>query len=349
MNTQHESQPTRHPLHPSPGTPTAFERFPVCVLGLGLIGGSLLRDLADDGWSAFGWNRSAKTVDQATEDGYDVSGDLTATLQRAEREDALVVLGVPAFALPEILDAVAQHAPSVGLTDVTSVKGEVQALVEDRGMADRFVGGHPMAGTSHSGWRATLNGLFDGAVWVVAYDRAVAETEPPRAWFTTFERVVRMAEATGAITIPSRSGAHDRAVARISHLPHVFAETLAMVGDQAGPLSLALAAGSFRDTTRVAGTAPSLVRAICEGNRDALIECFDEALEILNQAREELEHKDLSALTEAGYAARKRYEATTKHGDATDPRPVIRVSPGAKGWVDQLLSAESIGARIEIF
>src|SRR5699024_11754675 len=69
---------------------------------------------------------------------------------------------------------------------------------------------------SHSGWRATLNGLFDGAVWVVAYDRAVAENEPPRAWFTTFKRVVRMAEATGAITIPSRSGAHDRAVARIS-------------------------------------------------------------------------------------------------------------------------------------
>ena len=122
-----------------------------------------------------------------------------------------------------------------------------------------------------------------------------------------------------------------------------------MVGDQGGPLSLALAAGSFRDTTRVAGTTPSLVRAMCEGNRDALIECFDEALEILTQAREELEHKDLSGLTEAGYAARKRYEATTKHGDATDPRPVIRVSPGAKGWVDQLLSAESIGARIEIF
>src|SRR5699024_10356744 len=211
---------------------------------------------------------------------------LAATRQRAEREVALVVLGVPAFALPEILDAVGQHAPSVGLTDVTSVKGEVQALVEVRGMSDRFVGGHPMAGTSHSGWRATLNGLFDGAVWVVAYDRAVSETQPAPAWFSLFEPVVAMAEApgpahipwpTGAITIPSRSGAHDRAVARISHLPHVFAETLAMVGDQGGPLSLALAAGSFRDTTRVAGTAPSLVRAMCEGNRDALIECFDEA------------------------------------------------------------------------
>src|SRR5699024_7397228 len=162
--------------------------------------------------------------------GYDVSGDLTATLQRAEREDALVVLGVPACALPEILDAVGQHAPSVGLTDVTSVKGEVQALVEVRGMADRFVGGHPLACTSRAGGRAALTWRVAGAGGVVAWGRAVAEPGPPRAWFAAFERAVRRAEATGAITSPGGSGADDRAVARLSDVPRGCAETFAVVG-----------------------------------------------------------------------------------------------------------------------
>lgn len=344
----------RHPLHPQPGEPLVFDPFPVCILGLGLIGGSLLRDLADAGWPTFGWNRSVQTVEAARADGYDASADLELVLQRAEREGALVVLGVPAPALPSILDAIGRHSPSVGMTDVTSVKGEVQALVERMGMADRFVGGHPMAGTANSGWEATMTGLFAGAVWVVGYDRAVAGDrtdigELPELWFRTFRRVVRVAQAVGAMTIPSRAAQHDRAVARISHLPHVFAETLAVVGDAGGPLSLALAAGSFRDTTRVAGTAPGLVQAMCEGNREALLECFDEALAILGNAREALAQGDLSELTEAGFAARKRYEATSKHGSSTEPHPVIRVSPGVRGWVEQLLSAESIGARIEIF
>lgn len=334
---------------------------PICILGLGLIGGSLMRDLAAAGWPVYGWNRSEKTVKAAQRDNFDVSGDLKATLQRAEEDDALVVLGVPMPAMPSMLEALKEHAPTVGFTDVTSVKAEVHALVEEHGLTDRFVGGHPMAGTADSGWKVTMEGLFQGAVWVVTYDNAVVLRDQDehegsavrkRRWLDTWVRVVRMAQKVGADVVTTVSRRHDGAVARISHLPHVMAETLAVAGDAGGPLALTLAASSFRDGTRVAGTAPELVRAMCENNREALLKALDETLETLREARECLadESRDLKELAEEGFAARGRFEARAgrRKGDKTN-RPIIRVRPGAAGWVEQLESAESMGAQISIF
>ncbi|OFT35484.1 prephenate dehydrogenase [Corynebacterium sp. HMSC08A12] len=329
------------------------DRRPLCILGLGLIGGSLMRDAQAAGWPVFGWNRSEKTVTRARRDGYDVSADLEATLRRAEEADALLVLGVPMPALSFLLDAISQHAPTCGFTDVTSVKQEVHDLVEAKGMSDRFVGGHPMAGTANSGWQATMHGLFRGAVWVVTYDNAreLAAAEDKR-WLDTWVRVVGLAEEVGASVIPAIARRHDSAVGRVSHLPHILAEALAVAGDSGGPLALSLAASSFRDGTRVAGTDPDLVRAMVENNRPAVLEALDQTIELLQGAREDIAHPDrsLKTLAEDGHAARGRFEARAgrNKGDASN-RPIIRVRPGAPGWLDQLRSAESMGAQIGIF
>ena len=363
------------------------DRRPLCILGLGLIGGSLMRDAQAAGWPVFGWNRSEKTVTRARRDGYDVSADLEATLRRAEEADALLILGVPMPALSFLLDAISQHAPTCGFTDVTSVKQEVHDLVEAKGMSDRFVGGHPMAGTANSGWQATMHGLFRGAVWVVTYDNArelagaragagaAASTGSSAAgggatsgaagaapgadadatskrWLDTWVRVVGLAEEVGASVIPAIARRHDSAVGRVSHLPHILAEALAVAGDSGGPLALSLAASSFRDGTRVAGTDPDLVRAMVENNRPAVLEALDQTIELLQGAREDIAHPDrsLKTLAEDGHAARGRFEARAgrNKGDASN-RPIIRVRPGAPGWLDQLRSAESMGAQIGIF
>jgi prephenate dehydrogenase len=363
------------------------DRRPLCILGLGLIGGSLMRDAQAAGWPVFGWNRSEKTVTRARRDGYDVSADLEATLRRAEETDALLILGVPMPALSFLLDAISQHAPTCGFTDVTSVKQEVHDLVEAKGMSDRFVGGHPMAGTANSGWQATMHGLFRGAVWVVTYDNArelagagaeagaAASTgssaagggatsgaagaapgadadEVSKRWLDTWVRVVGLAEEVGASVIPAIARRHDSAVGRVSHLPHILAESLAVAGDSGGPLALSLAASSFRDGTRVAGTDPDLVRAMVENNRPAVLEALDQTIELLQGAREDIAHPDrsLKTLAEDGHAARGRFEARAgrNKGDASN-RPIIRVRPGAPGWLDQLRSAESMGAQIGIF
>lgn len=230
----------------------------MCVLGTGLIGGSLLRAAAGAGFDAWGYNRSEPGAQAARADGFDVTGDLLGVLTRAADTDATIVVAVPMPAVDHILTEVSAFAPRCTLTDVVSVKAPVAAAVHKHGLSARYVGGHPMAGTSESGWAATDPGLFRGAAWAVGVD----EGTHPEPW----TRVVRLALACGSVVVPVVADEHDSAVARISHLPHVLAEALAIAGDGGGELALGLAAGSFRDGTRVAGTAPGLVRAICEPN-----------------------------------------------------------------------------------
>jgi prephenate dehydrogenase len=99
--------------------------------------------------------------------------------------------------------------------------------------------------------------------------------------------VAELAWACGARVVPAAAAEHDRAVARVSHLPHLLAAVLAATGagDADDDLALALAASSFADGTRVAGTRPDLVVAMCEGNRDALLVAVDDALVRLTAAR----------------------------------------------------------------
>lgn len=308
----------------------------VCVLGVGLIGGSLLRALGPE--RAFGWNRSDAGAVAASAAGFDVSADLAPTLRRAARTDALVVVGVPLPALGAVLDAVSRDAPHVPLTDVVSVKGPVLDAVRARGLEARFVGGHPMAGTARSGWDAGDPHLFRGATWLVAAD----DDADPDTW----SRVARLAVDCGARVVSSTSAAHDAAVARISHLGHVMAEALALAGGRGGDLALALAAGSFRDGTRVAGTAPDLVRAICEPNRDALLSVLDECLADLGAARESLVSRgSLGPLVDEGYRARRAYEdvqVEQAHGEDA----AVSVTPGAPGWLEALRAAGAAGRAV---
>lgn len=332
---------------------------PVCILGLGLIGGSLLRDLHAANHSVFGYNRSRSGAKSAVDEGFDVSADLEATLQRAAAEDALIVLAVPMTAIDSLLDAVHTHAPNNGFTDVVSVKTAVYDAVKARNMQHRYVGSHPMAGTANSGWSASMDGLFKRAVWVVTFDQLFDGTDINSTWISIWKDVVQMALAVGAEVVPSRVGPHDAAAARVSHLTHILAETLAIVGDNGGALSLSLAAGSYRDSTRVAGTDPGLVRAMCESNAGPLVKALDEALAILHEAREGLtaEQPNIEQLADNGYRSRIRYEARSGQRRAkesvsptiTSFRPVLRLHPGTPNWEKQLIHAETLGARIEVF
>lgn len=334
---------------------------PVCILGLGLIGGSLLRDLVDKGVTAYGYSRPSSGSRAARKEGFDVQEDLIEVLQRANEDEALIVIAVPMDTVAGMLDEIAAHAPNCGITDVVSVKGPVAALVDERGLTDRYVGGHPMAGTEHSGWKNSFTGLFNHAAWVVTYDFAISQMEEhgsvDKQWTEWFSTVVRMIALVGAEAVPVRVKQHDSAVARISHLPHIIAESLSIVGDNGGTLAQSLAAGSFKDATRVAATSPGLVRNMCETNAPALVEVLDEYIDILQKARVALDQPepDISELVDAGYRTRLRLEARTgARGESVSPvkissRPVLRLHPGAPNWVTQLRQSEDLGGRVEIF
>ncbi|AOS61010.1 prephenate dehydrogenase [Actinoalloteichus hymeniacidonis] len=249
----------------------------VCVIGIGLIGGSVLRAAAAAGWQAFGATTSPTDAELARADGADVCTDVDTALRRAAAEDALVVIAVPLTALDTVLRQIARYAPDCGLTDVISVKEPVAARIAERLPDARYVGGHPMAGSATSGWAGGSVDLFRGAPWVLT-----TEDDTDRAHWL---RTARLALACGAAVVPASAREHDAAAARISHLPHVLAAVLASVAQEGGSLALSLAAGSFTDGTRVAATRPELVQAMCEGNRDALLAAMDDALGRLGVAR----------------------------------------------------------------
>lgn len=279
----------------------------MCVVGAGLIGGSLLRAAAKAGREAWGASASEATAAAARADGFDVAVDTDAVLRRAVQADALVVLAVPLPALAAVLKRVDAVAPTVRLTDAVSVKVAVADAVAQHAPRARYVGGHPMAGTAESGWAAGAAELFVDAAWVVAADDGL----DPDVWAD----VAEVAWACGSRVVPAAADEHDLAVARISHLPHLMAAVLAATGAGAqaddSDLPLALAASSFADGTRVAGTRPELVLAMCEGNRHALLAAVDDALGRLGVMRGALASTGgLAATVNAGYAARQRWSAS---------------------------------------
>ncbi len=301
------------------------------MLGLGLIGGSVLRAAAAAGRETFGYNRSAYGVQAAMADGFDATTDLDDALSRAAQTDALIVLAVPVPALSSLLDGIRRSAPDCPLTDVTSVKGAVLDEVTAAGLQARFVGGHPMAGTARSGWPAGHAKLFAGAPWVISVDDHV----DPTVWSTVLELILDC----GSVAVPARSDEHDAAAAVVSHLPHLLAEALAVTAADV-PLAFALAAGSFQDGTRVAGTAPDLVRAMCEANWRRLLPALDRVIELLSDARDSLSAADsVAELVELGHAARTRYDSFPRH-------EIVTVVVGADNWRSELTAAGRAGGVI---
>ncbi|GAB4082344.1 prephenate dehydrogenase/arogenate dehydrogenase family protein [Modestobacter muralis] len=219
---------------------------PVSVVGLGQLGGSLAAALVANGRPVSGWDVDPRARAAAEDQGVRVTRELTG----------VVVLAVPLPVMATALDGL-RIDPGATVTDLGSVKVPVlDALGAAHG--ERFVGGHPMCGTERSGPDAVDPALFTGARWALCLE---PDTDL-RRWL----RVAEIALAVGAEVVPVTAAEHDDAVAAISAVPHLLAAALAAAAGQAGPLALSLAAGSFRDATRVIASDPAFVTALVEGN-----------------------------------------------------------------------------------
>jgi prephenate dehydrogenase len=230
------------PSFPVPTMPAP----PVAVVGLGQLGGSLAAALVAAGRPVSGWDTDPAAREAAAARG------VTITRQLA----GVVVLAVPLPAMATALDGL-DVDPDATVTDLGSVKVPVLASLAPA-LGGRFVGGHPMCGTERSGPEAVDADLFAGARWALCVEPG---TELPR-WL----RVAEVALAVGAEVVPVTAAEHDDAVAAVSHVPHLLAAALAVAAAEAGPLALALAAGSFRSGTRVIASDPAFVTAMVEGN-----------------------------------------------------------------------------------
>lgn len=264
----------------------------VAVLGLGLIGGSMLRALAAAGHRAIGYDTDPATRVAAraiVED--DGRWWIADTVRDAVATAKLVVIAVPLPAVADVLDELVDAGYAGLVTDVTSVKLPVRDLVDRRrrpgGPLTAFVGGHPMAGREASGFAAADPTLFRGCAWVLCL-------EPGSTDLADWLELAALITGLGARVVPATAAEHDRAVAGVSHVPHLLAVALAATV-ASDPLAATLAAGSFRDGTRVAASPPSLIAAMCGGNARAVGPALDAVLDTLRQARTALRDTDPAA------------------------------------------------------
>lgn len=277
----------------------------IAVIGLGLIGGSLLRALAAAGHQVFGYDAdpatraTARTASARAPVGarWEITMTVRDTVARAE----LVAIAVPLPSVAGVLDELVAVGYSGLITDVTSVKGPIRELVAERlhGRHSRlagFVGGHPMAGRETSGFAAADADLFNGCAWVLCLEPGTGQTSSaagpdPVTSLTDWLELAALVTSLGARVVPATADEHDRAVALVSHVPHLLAVALAAAAGS-NPLALALGAGSFRDGTRVAASPPALIAAMCGGNAGAVAPALDAVLAGLAESRAALDADD---------------------------------------------------------
>jgi prephenate dehydrogenase len=314
----------------------------VAVIGLGLIGGSLLRALAAAGHTVVGYDTDPATRAMARTAAAQVPSRarwlVAKTIRDAIDGTGLAVVATPLPAVPAVLSEIAGAGYAGLVTDAVSVKQPVRELAahhlrwaDQDGQGPKlagYVGGHPMAGRETAGFTSADPELFTGCAWVLCLD---PETSLPD-WLT----VAKLLTPLGVRVVPATAEAHDRAVAGVSHVPHLLASALATAVDD--PLAATLAAGSFRDGTRVAGSPTALIAAMCGGNAGPVLDALDTLQARLDAARRALRSDDpvaaMRAWAEPGNTARAGWPRGWGEPSILRAEPKELLALGeAGGWI----------------
>ncbi|MGI6217524.1 MAG: prephenate dehydrogenase/arogenate dehydrogenase family protein [Coriobacteriales bacterium] len=270
----------------------------VLIVGLGLIGGSIaiaLRSLGN-GIRVYGVDADPETVETAKSNGIvddarlSEDGAIGEFLSTGEVD--LVVLAMPPRFAEESLVQIERSGYRGAITDTASTKGQICEVAE-RVLSDstRFIPGHPMSGREVSGLGGAVPGLFTGKYWILCPNESTQG-----AMFLALHSLITSIGAK-CITVPREQ--HDDMVAVVSHVPHMAASALVKLVDEhaRGEQELfRLAAGGFKDSTRIAASSPSLWVDIVMSNKDAISSGVDELRQILGDLQQMIENNDSAAL-----------------------------------------------------
>jgi prephenate dehydrogenase len=302
----------------------------VAVLGVGLIGGSVALAARRQGCAVAGWDVDPSVLRDAAGRGAveHAAGSVAEALDGADA----AFLCAPVGALPALTrDALAAAGGDCVVTDVGSTKRALAAATED----ERFIGGHPIAGSESSGVEHARADLFQGAAWYL--------TPGERASGVLYERLHGLLVAFGAHPVAIDAETHDRLLATVSHLPHVLANVL--VAQAASDLTregeaLPRVGPSFRDVTRVAGASSRVWSDIYMANAEAIAERLDDTIERLGRVAAQLRAGDAEAITAWNDAAREDRQRLLEADLAGGPVHELQVSvPNRPGIVAQVALA----------
>lgn len=269
-------------------------------IGLGLIGGSIARAIRakhpDARIVAYDINQDA--LNAALSDG--VADTAADAIDSRFTECDYLFLCAPVQKNDENLEAVKKIlSKDCLLTDVGSVKSDIHQTIRKAGLSDQFIGGHPMAGSERTGYINSKALLLENAYYILS----PTDTVPAEK----IEDYRNLVASLGAIPLILDCAAHDYATAAISHLPHVIAAALVNLvrdNDNADGTLKMIAAGGFKDITRIASSSAQMWQQICLTNTDNIITLLDKYIASLNHIKEELSCRDDEALYELFDSAR---------------------------------------------
>ncbi len=316
----------------SQSSPTVGRR--ANVLGLGLIGGSICVALRDRGWVISGDDNDQGRVAEALSRGIISAPGLDPAAE-------ITFVAVPVMAVVDQVRRALAETTGV-VSDVGSVKAAVCGAIGDA----RFIGGHPMAGSELEGLDGADPDLFAGAVWVLTPTSGTSDT--------AFSIVAAVVNDLGAEVVGLDPARHDELVAVVSHVPHLTAATLMGVAGSRATEHVALlrlAAGGFRDMTRIASGHPAIWLDICKENREAIVATLTMLIDGLSSMKSIVAEGDraqlLARLTSAREARSNLPSRIKMPSELSEVRIPIPDRPGAAAEVFTL--AAEIGVNIANF
>lgn len=239
----------------------------ISFLGLGLIGGSVAKALKERNSNCYikVYDTNQRTLDLSKEDG--VADETSAFLSSDFFQCDYLFFCTPVSVTLSLLQEYHPlFSPSCILTDVGSVKGPIHEQIRSLGLSGQFIGGHPMAGSERYGYSNSSSSLLENAYYILT-----PEAEVPKKRVEDFYQLI---SSSGALPFLLTVEHHDKVTAAISHLPHLIASSLVNLireNDDENSTFKTLAAGGFKDITRIASSSSSLWEQICLENRKEIL------------------------------------------------------------------------------
>ncbi len=315
-------------------------------IGLGLIGGSIARGLkrANKNLTIMAYMRTTSKLEQAKEDGIVdvVLNGIDETLSQCD----MIFLCTPVEFNASYLEKIRPFLkPGAILTDVGSTKTNIHKLVTEMDMEDIFVGGHPMAGSEKTGYEHSTDHLLENAYYIISPTSKTTSEQ--------IERLKQVALALRAIPLVLDYEEHDFSVAAISHLPHLIASSLVKLvkdNDRETETMKRIAAGGFKDITRIASSSPVMWEQICMTNTSNLKVLMRRYIESLESIYEDLENHNSQGIydlfDESGkyrdtFSSIKRGAVAPNHSFSVD----VVDEPGSIAILSAILASRGINVK----
>ena len=256
----------------------------ISFIGLGLIGGSVAKSLKERNFSCYlnVYDTNAKTLSQAKKEGIadEIYFSLTPDFFQC---DYLFLCTPVSVSLSILKEYHPLFMPGCVITDVGSVKGPIHKAIREYHLSSCFIGGHPMAGSERYGYPNSSSSLLENAYYILTPEEEVSKEKT--------EGLYKLIASTGALPFLLTVNHHDKVTAAISHLPHLIASSLVNLikeNDDENFTFKTLAAGGFKDITRIASSSPSLWQQICSENREEILIFLDKYIHHLEDLKVQL-------------------------------------------------------------